>query len=302
MPSSTGSHFARALCGIDFSENSRTALQYATSIARRANGKVSAIFVNDPLLAQAAAAAFDEQSMADTTAREFQKFITAAVGEDAAPIVEQVVVVGDPAEEITKAAKTLQTDLIVLGTRGLGGAGKMFFGSTTSRVLRTTGCPILAVPGAEKDGGGVPEGWPRRIVAAIKPGDDMAADARAAAEIAKWFGASLTLASILRPVQSPIWLLSREYGKSAQVRLGEMRSRLASIAPTLDMPDVGVHVADGDVASGITAAAREHRADLIVLRLMTDEGLLGDRQGSVTYRVLSSSHLPVVALSGTRTP
>lgn len=301
MPSPTGSCFERALCGIDFSENSRTALQYATSIARRANGKVSAIFVNDPLLAQAAAAAFDQQSMAETTAREFQKFVTAAVGAEAALLVEQVVVVGDPAEEIKKAARTLKTDLIVLGTRGLGGAGKMFFGSTTSRVLRTTECPILAVPAVEREGGrGVPEGWPRRIVATIKPGDDMTADARAAAAIAKWFGASLVLVSILRPAQSPLWLLSREYGERNRTRLDDIRSRLASIVPKLDLPDVSVHVAADDVASVIAAAALEHRTDLIVLRLMADEGLLGDRQGSVTYRVLSSSHLPVLALSGTR--
>ena len=177
----------------------------------------------------------------------------------------------------------------------------MFFGSTTSRVLRTTECPILAVPAVEKEGGRrVPEGWPRRIVAAIKPGDDMTADARAAAEIAKWFGASLILVSILRPVQSPLWLLSREY---RQGRSGAPRR--VAIASHVDRAearraDVRVHVAADDVASGIAEAAPEHRADLIVLRLRAEQGLLGDRQGSVTYRVLSSSHLPVLALSGAR--
>ena len=37
-------------------------------------------------------------------------------------------------------------DLIVMGTHGLSGVRKMFFGSVTERVLRQTSIPVLAAP------------------------------------------------------------------------------------------------------------------------------------------------------------
>jgi hypothetical protein len=37
---------------------------------------------------------------------------------------------------------------------------------------------------------------------------------------------------------------------------------------------------------------------MIVLRLRADKGFLGSRQGSVTYRVLSTTRAPVLALTG----
>src|SRR5262245_12432242 len=125
MPS-TARRFQNVLCGIDFSDYSRFALQYAAAMARREDGRVSVVFVNDPLLVRAAAATYDEAAMTQATERELQKFISDALGAANAQRVERVAAVGEPATEIKAAAKTLRADLVVLGTRGLGNAGKLF--------------------------------------------------------------------------------------------------------------------------------------------------------------------------------
>lgn len=54
---------------------------------------------------------------------------------------------GDAAEGILRRAAAEQSDLVVMGTRGRGGAGDML-GSVSSAVLRDAGCPVLLVPAA----------------------------------------------------------------------------------------------------------------------------------------------------------
>ena len=54
------------------------------------------------------------------------------------------VVMGTPATEIRRLAKALETDLIVIGTHGRRGLGRML-GSTANAVLHGVPCDVLAV-------------------------------------------------------------------------------------------------------------------------------------------------------------
>ncbi len=59
---------------------------------------------------------------------------------------ERLVTEGDPVEVIRSAAARLAPDLIVMPTAGREGFLDVLRGSTTERVLRAAGCPVLAVP------------------------------------------------------------------------------------------------------------------------------------------------------------
>ena len=59
--------------------------------------------------------------------------------------VERILVEGDPAFEILRAADTLNADLIVMGTHGRGGLSRMLMGSVADTVTRKAGCPVLTV-------------------------------------------------------------------------------------------------------------------------------------------------------------
>ena len=59
---------------------------------------------------------------------------------------------GQPHEEIINHASLNNIDLIVLGIRGRNLIEALFTGSTTDRVLRQSGCPVLSVcPTAEEE-------------------------------------------------------------------------------------------------------------------------------------------------------
>jgi nucleotide-binding universal stress UspA family protein len=136
------------LCPIDFSKPSRTALQYAATVAESTGGQLTVLYVDDPLLSTAAAVAYGVDELRKKTDGELKKFVTKALADtdlDESAVRVQVGV-GKAAAEILKAAKQLRADLIVMGTSGATGAARIVLGSTTDAVLRKTDTPVLAVP------------------------------------------------------------------------------------------------------------------------------------------------------------
>jgi nucleotide-binding universal stress UspA family protein len=52
---------------------------------------------------------------------------------------------GDPGGSIAAAAEAEGADLVVVGTRGRSGAGRMLLGSVSDHVVRHASCPVLVV-------------------------------------------------------------------------------------------------------------------------------------------------------------
>jgi nucleotide-binding universal stress UspA family protein len=52
---------------------------------------------------------------------------------------------GDPAAEILRVAREARCDLIVMGTHGRTGWGRLLMGSVAERVMREAGCPVITV-------------------------------------------------------------------------------------------------------------------------------------------------------------
>ena len=133
------------LCPIDYSDHSRVALRYAALIADHFGARLLLVTVNDLLLVQAAAMAYDAEYLQLQSQQDLREFyrdtnLPSAAGADD---VTYDVRTGKPAPEILKAAADGHADLIVIGTHGLSGARKAFFGATTERVLRETTVPVL---------------------------------------------------------------------------------------------------------------------------------------------------------------
>jgi nucleotide-binding universal stress UspA family protein len=117
-------------------------------MAASGRARLTVLFVNDPLLVSAAAAAYDTRGLAASTDVELRRFVTTALPAAAARRVRYATAVGKPGREIVQLAATSGADLIVMGTHGMGTARRWFFGSVTDYVLRHTPIPLLAVPPA----------------------------------------------------------------------------------------------------------------------------------------------------------
>lgn len=147
--------FSHIVCGIDFSDSSRTALRHADQMATRFASRLSVVAVNELLLAQAAAIAYDVNYLQSETEKELQTFVAQTITSPV-DVGDAIVTTGPAAESILTIAAERHADLIVLGTHGLSGFKKLFFGSVTEAVLRRTHIPVLVIPTLEPAAGDSP--------------------------------------------------------------------------------------------------------------------------------------------------
>ena len=289
-PVPAGRGFRRILCPVDFSRHSRAALRYASALAERSGGDLTVLTVNDPMLAAAAAAAIrDVWRLDDETRTELRRFVYRALGPLGAKATLDVAK-GDPAEQIDKAARQLGADLVVVGTHGLSGPRKWFFGSTTESLFRVSAVPVLAVPatahGLARDQRRFPgTTW----LAPIELEGTNRAEIRRVTDMADRLGTSLLFLHVVKPTQAPPWLagkvgvVDRERFASAQAGMRRLVGRSRS------------RVEVGDPVQQIEKAARREKAAVIVMTLKR-HGLRGPRRGSIAYRVVCSGVAAVLAL------
>ena len=291
--------FRHILCPVDFSSYSRTALRYASVLARRANGRLTVLFVNDPLLgAAAAAAAYDARALAATTDAELSRFVAGVIDVET-QAVPTTTAFGHPAPEINRAAERLGADLVVMGSRGLTGPGKWFLGSTTERVLRTAGMPLLVVPPTKNrsrsEWAMAMRSWPgKRVLVPVDVADYTLADVMAAMNALRAFDAAPLFVTVVPAARFPSWLKmdNPTYGRD---RVEAARKELENIARTV-ANDAECRVLAGEPAEQIAACAADTAAGLIVLTLKRAATRFGPRQGSITYRILSREVAPVLAI------
>ncbi|MFO0958057.1 MAG: universal stress protein [Isosphaeraceae bacterium] len=66
-------------------------------------------------------------------------------GPDMKLAIETDIRQGDAADEILKAADAWRSDLIVMGTHGRTGLGRLVLGSVAEAVMRHANCPVLTI-------------------------------------------------------------------------------------------------------------------------------------------------------------
>ena len=144
----------KILVPIDFSTMSKQAFQYALRFAEQFRCEIILLHVVEPetviagtplavdVFAQldedAAAAAADLAALA-ASSRNRPNSVTSAVRNGHAP------------NEITKAAKDLDVDLIIIATHGYTSWRHLCISSTAERVVRAAPCPVLVVRDKEHE-------------------------------------------------------------------------------------------------------------------------------------------------------
>jgi nucleotide-binding universal stress UspA family protein len=284
--------FNAMACGVDFSPHARHAVRAALRFAARQRTPVTFVHVIDLLLAEAAAVAYDQQRLRSDAEAELVAFVaTERTGPAGDVPVDTAIRVGRPEIELVACARERRADLIVLGTHGLGGFRKLFFGSVTEKVLRAAPVPVLAVPLPDREPCGVELGF-SSVLAGIDLEAASADVASRAASLAAFFGVPLTLVHVVPALQvAPRWIERRDAAQAARVQ--EARTELEAVARRLpDADRVRVLVKVGSPADEIPAAAAEMPHALIVIGRGPGGPL--HRPGSVAYRVLCQAQTPVL--------
>jgi nucleotide-binding universal stress UspA family protein len=146
--------YKRILCGVDFSDCSMHALNYAMSLAQEADAQLTVLHVVE--VPVEAPTDFHERASpvpltlaeyvtaAETARRErLEQLVPDAVR--AFCTVETLLTTGKPYREILRVASEQHSDLIVVGVHGPRAVDLRFFGSTAQHVVRAAACPVLTL-------------------------------------------------------------------------------------------------------------------------------------------------------------
>ncbi len=138
----------------DFSENSINAIHYATDLFKDVPcdfyilnvQKVSSFISDNMMLVSSSATIYN--SIIDEAKKSISNIISniEAKYNNSNHTFYSIVDYDNFIDSINQVSKKHEVDLIVMGTNGASGFGKMIFGSNTVRVMQRCNVPVLAIP------------------------------------------------------------------------------------------------------------------------------------------------------------
>jgi nucleotide-binding universal stress UspA family protein len=142
----TRAAFDTMLCAVDFSPASQAAVNEALRLASTGNRQLTLLHVvqgpdNHQRLQYGWLATHEYYRGEGAVALDKLRFL---VPPPLRATVSAEVVVGQPADEILRAARAIDASLLVIGAGGRTRLGSRFFGKTGT-LLRDAQCPVLAV-------------------------------------------------------------------------------------------------------------------------------------------------------------
>jgi nucleotide-binding universal stress UspA family protein len=293
--------FSRILVGVDDSDVSREAVAFAARLAREHDGQlVLAHSVNwAPVVTQMVSSSpiLDTRPIVDDLKQQGQTLLDAAmdVALHAGVKAEPHALEGEPAHRLLEYAAESHCTLIVMGTHGRQGLQRVFVGSTTEAVLRASAIPVLTL----RAGVTHPEAAGRcfeRIVVAI----DDSEPSDAALEVACAFPAEdrryVALCSI---AGTAVVVGDKSYHEAVMHDLRAQAERLVDAAEGKARArgvTAEARVAEGNTDEALIAAAKEEKADLIVLGSHGRRGLRRFFIGSVAEGVVRRAPVPVLVI------
>jgi len=205
--------------------------------------------------------------------------------------IRQVVVVDDAALGISNEVERQGTDLIMMPTRGRGVVRRLLLGSVTAKILHDLSCPVwtgvhAALPGKDT------EGNYRSIICALSLDEESPEIARAAAAVAKSFGARLTL---LHVVEAQLPVPDIDYGPYLTQLMDNAQARLEDLKRESGFGDASLAVMEGPITSCLREEIERQSADLVIVGRGQDQDPIG-RLWSHLYDIVRESSCPVLSI------
>lgn len=283
------------LVAVDGSSHGRSAAEFALGLARRVNAKVTLLTVlplpevlpMGPLSGFVVTAPALSKTDLDQVDARLKELVKTHEGVEVRTVVE----VGPVADTIVETSKRLQVDLLVVGARGLGAAGRFFLGSVSDRVAHLAHCPVLVWRQTMQAASGM-------VVAAVDGSEPALKGARWAAELARAIGATLQLTY----ASFPALLIAPTYETAIQ-RLEEGEAEHAKQV----LADAAKHVEDlgvkcvqtrliGAAAEAVTDLAMGEHVWGVVVGARGRNAVSRVMLGSVADRLMHICQRPVVVV------
>lgn len=131
------------LCPVDFSDRSKTALSFATALAKEHDAELHIVYSYEEPYAYTDAGMSGFVLPADMNPDKEMLLTQRPTDGDVS--FRQEFLIGSPSVTLLDYAKEHDVDLIVMGTHGRTGLGRLLMGSVAEAILRRATCPVLTL-------------------------------------------------------------------------------------------------------------------------------------------------------------
>jgi len=195
---------------------------------------------------------------------------------------------GAVAEMLVDVARQYQAGLIVIGTKGMEGAGPVVVGAIAERLVRLSPCPVLAVAADWNAGPHRPTpGGP--VLLAITRNDATASAAATAYSLAETFERPLLVLHVRTADEATAGL------NPCASNLDEFSTELQGVKRSSSLghkTQVRCLAKDGDPANAISEAIAEHHPCILVAGVKRASATPGPH--GTAFALLSASRVPVL--------
>jgi len=298
----------RILCPVDFSPDSRRALDYAIALADWSGAALTVLHVvsTTPIVEvvpSVGVGGIQPMVLTDADCQVVMGHLKDFLPDTPAAKKAALRVEGAPDvwAEILAQAEDGRADLLVVGSHGRSGVEHLLLGSTTEKLLRKSPCPVLVVPHQEDGAAAAPQAAFRRIVCPIDFSDASLNALERALELAEEADAQLTLLHVIEmppdldEMRSVLNTESSDIRASAEARALE---RLRQLIPesAVTYCSVSAVIVEGSAHREIVRVARDLQADLIVMGVHGRGAVRVALFGSNTHAVLRRAPCPVLTV------
>jgi nucleotide-binding universal stress UspA family protein len=135
----------RIVVGIDGSDSAADALRWAIEQAKVTGATVEAVYAWDPgaMVSLAVPPLIDWEPLREAAEARPAEIVRDAVGSDPGVRIVTKTVTGNPAQVLVD--RSAHADLLVVGSRGLGGLKGMLLGSVGHHCAAHSHCPVVIV-------------------------------------------------------------------------------------------------------------------------------------------------------------
>jgi nucleotide-binding universal stress UspA family protein len=283
--------FRNILFATDFSPAAAHAIPYVKRLAKHYDANLVALHVRPPSVnPMTQPMSWPDGETARKQNEELRnELLDTFAGIHTTALVEE----GDIQSQLRDAIQKNNTDLVVIGTRGRTGLGKVLMGSVAEEIFRTVTCPVLTV-GPKSDSSRGAGGEIREILYATDFASISPAAAAYAVSLAQEYQARLILVHVIPEPKAGDLVSASEVATAAHELLHKLvpEEALAWCTPEY-------FVERGNPAERILELARLRESDLIVLGVKPEEGVPGAATHlpiATAHKVVSQAPCPVLTV------
>jgi nucleotide-binding universal stress UspA family protein len=290
-PAPARTAFKQVLLATDLSSEAAVALYYATEIARRFGSSLFVTHVISPSETAFITPEYwgaSQQVIEDAARRQLAEIDEKLQGLPHKILLER----GRVADTICFDIDTTAIDLLILGTHGREGLGRITRGSVAEELIRRASCPVLTVgPHAPVPESGVSAF--QQILFATNFGPKSLAGTEYAIAVAQEFQSQITVLNVMNEddFDSPV-----DPQAALQVRMKRLGNLIRSDSGLAHKPECLLDF--GKAADVILRLADDRRADLIVMgaKPVAHIGVTTHILSPTVHTVVSLAHSPVMTV------